>query len=224
MEFITFIMTYSSVKDFCFVVRGLVSKEVCSFVSQEIKLMEQNMKQMYPQGGIEPDFEESFSFYGPFCLETLSLEIQDDLEKHLQTKLYPSYTYGRIYRTGAKLKHHLDRRSSEYTLSINLEDKENVLWPMCVQLADGTVVEEKLQTGDAIVYSGRDQLHWRPNEFKGKEIIQAFIQYVDTAGDSSDLKWDGRPLMGMPFETTNHALDHNFDRSKDIEERLKSIK
>ena len=217
-------MTYSSVKDFCFVIKGLVSKEVCSFVSREIRLMEQNMKLMYPEGGVEPDFEESFSFYGPFCLETLSLEIQDVLEKKLDTTLYPAYTYGRIYRTGARLKHHLDRRASEYTLSINLEDNDNVLWPICVQLADGTIIEETLSPGDAIVYSGRDQLHWRPGSFKGLESIQAFIQYVDTEGDSTDLKWDGRPLMGMPFDTTNPNIDHNFDRSLDIDKCLKKIK
>lgn len=214
-------MTYSSVKDFCFVIRGLVTPEVCSFVSREIRLMEQNMKVMFPGGGVEPDFEESFSFYGPFCLETLSLEIQEKLEIELDTKLYPSYTYGRIYRTGAQLKHHLDRRASEYTLSINLEDKENTFWPICVEQINGNIVEEILRPGDAIVYSGRDQLHWRPGKFNGKETIQAFIQYVDANGDSTDLKWDGRPLMGMPFDTSDPSIDHNFDRSKDIEDWLK---
>ena len=214
-------MTYSSVKDFCFVIRNLVTPEVCSFVSREIRLMEQNMKVMFPEGGKEPDFEESFSFYGPFCLETLSLEIQEKIENSLDTKLYPSYTYGRIYRTGAQLKHHLDRRASEYTLSINLEDRDNAGWPICVEQLNGNVVEEVLNPGDAIVYSGRDQLHWRPGKFSGKETIQAFIQYVDVSGDSTDLKWDGRPLMGMPFDTSDPSIDHNFDRSKDIEDWLK---
>ena len=208
-------------KDFVHIIPKLVSEDVCRFVAQEIRLMESHVNLENPNLGKEQDFEESFSFYSPFCLETLSMHIQPKIEEQVGKKLYPSYTYGRIYRKGAKLTEHLDRRSSEYTLSITIEDNDKVLWPICVEHNDYSVTKAILDVGDAVVYSGRDQVHWRPGEFNGNEIIQAFIQYVDAEGSSADLKWDGRPLLGMPFHTTDPSLDHNFDRKDDLAERLK---
>lgn len=221
MEFTASTMTYNSFKDLAIIATNLVDTSVCRFVAQEIRLMEQHVNLENPQLGKEKDFEESFSFYSPFCLETLSLHVQPKVEEYLQRKIYPSYTYGRIYRPGAKLTEHLDRRSSEYTLSVTIEDNDNILWPICVEHFDNTVTSAKLDVGDAIIYSGRDMVHWRPDSFTGAEVIQAFIQYVDADGDSVDLKWDGRPLLGMPFQTTNPNIDHNFDRKSDLADRLK---
>ena len=147
--------------------------------------------------------------YGhPFSMMIYYLESDGDI-------LIPTYSYCRIYRTGASLTEHLDRRSSEYTLSITLEDNDNDKWPLSVEMYNHTVLETTLDVGDALLYSGRDQMHWRPGKYKGKEIVQAFIQYVDAEGDSTNFGWDGRPLLGMPFESTDPSLDHNMDRTLD---------
>lgn len=212
-------MEYKSHKSIGKVIRNLVSAELCEFVTREIRLIDQHIKYS-GNGSIDQRHPESTSLYSPFCTEILSTMIQDKIESSLDRKIIPSYSYCRIYRTGASLHEHLDRRASEYTLSIALEDKDDIKWPICAELHTGEVVSAKLDVGDAILYSGRDQMHWRPGVFKGKEIVQAFLQYIDADGDSTDLAFDGRPLLAFPFESTDPSLDHNMDRKVD-EEKIK---
>jgi hypothetical protein len=205
---------YNTKKDLGIVIKNLVSKELCSFVSSEIRLIDKHIN-LNGNSITDERHPESLSLYSPFCTEILSTHIQSTIEEKLERKLIPTYSYCRIYRTGASLTEHLDRRSSEYTLSITLEDNDNDKWPLSVEMYDHTVLETTLDVGDALLYSGRDQMHWRPGKYKGKEIVQAFIQYVDAEGDSTNFGWDGRPLLGMPFESTDPSLDHNMDRTLD---------
>jgi hypothetical protein len=134
-------------------------------------------------------------------LESLSLHIKPLVEDAVGKQLWSTYSYGRIYKTGAELEKHSDRRSSEYTVSCCLEKDNTHDWSLVIQRLDGSCEEYYLEVGDILIYPGRDLVHWRGEKFKGAEQIQAFIQYVDKSGDSADLKWDGRPLMGLPWET-----------------------
>ena len=212
-------MKYASEKDFAFVKQNVVDKDVCKFVAQEMRLLDEMVSYVNADMGKEPGQEESFSWYGPLCLETLSLHIQPKLEEILDRELIPSYTYGRIYRTGGHLEKHLDRRASEYTISVCIEKDDTHDWELCVQRADKTVETFKLDVGDILIYPGRDLVHWRQGKFQGKEQIQGFIQYVDAHGDSTDLKWDGRPKMGLEFGSTQ-TQDHNLDREQDLQSKI----
>jgi len=219
MEFVTVIMIYTSEKDFAFVKQNIVNKDVCRFVAQEMRLLDGMINYIDPNLGKEPGQEESFSWYGPLCLETLSLHIQPKLEEVLGRKLLPSYTYGRIYRNNGHLDKHLDRRASEYTVSVCIEKDNTHDWELCVQRANKSVDVFTLDVGDILVYPGRDLVHWRQGKFQGKEQVQAFIQYVDADGDSVDLKWDGRPAMGLEFGTTQNS-NHNLDRQEDLQSKI----
>ena len=219
MEFNTVTMTYTSEKDFAFVEQNIVDKEVCRFVAQEMRLLDDMISYANPALGKEPGQEESFSWYGPLCLETLSLHVQPKLEKILGRTLIPSYTYGRIYRFNGRLDKHLDRRSSEYTVSVCIEKDSTHDWELCVQRPNKDVNTFKLDVGDMLIYPGRDLVHWREGGFRGKEQIQAFLQYVDANGDSTDLKWDGRPRMGLEFGSTQKQ-DHNLDREQDLQSKI----
>ena len=54
-------------------------------------------------GYYEKDNEQipnTFSFYSDISMETLMLKCQPIMEKTTSLKLYPAYTYGRVYKKG----------------------------------------------------------------------------------------------------------------------------
>ena len=53
-------------------------------------------------------------------METLLLKCQPGMEKATGLKLYPAYTYARIYKKGDELKRHKDRFSCEISTTMNL--------------------------------------------------------------------------------------------------------
>lgn len=205
--------------DFAFVIRNAVSIDICKFLSAEFRMLEKCVKFFNNCDGTsvgkEIGLTESFSVYSPLFLETLSLHVKLLVEEAVGKQLWSTYSYGRIYKTGAELEQHLDRRSSEYTVSCCLEKDAAHDWSLIVKRLDGTEEEYFLEVGDMLVYPGRDLVHWREGKFKGTEQIQAFIQYVDQHGDSSDLKWDGRPLMGLPWETARPDVHQGLEQMMD---------
>lgn len=180
------------------VINNAIPADLCRFISTEFRMFETMFNIMRPNfqnDGINNAFAE---YCLPF-MEALSLYLQPTVENLLDKKLYPSYSYGRIYKTGSELPKHVDRRSSEYTLSCCLE-KDPVDWALCFENYNKEVFNVDLNEGDVVLYQGRKYLHWRDGPFKGKEQVQAFIQYVDANGDSADLKWDGKPAMSLPYD------------------------
>lgn len=191
--------------------KGAISNELCKFISTELKMFKEVVLTYDPTQGIEPNYPESFSAYSPIPIETLSLHLQPVIEKEVGKQLWPSYSYVRIYKPGAKLIRHIDRRSSEYTLSCCLS-RDNVDWNLVIEMPDGSTVEHTLQVGDVLLYKGRDSFHWRNGEYSGQEQIQAFIQYVSIDGNSPDLKWDSRDKLGLPFEFVKPCVKEEHQR------------
>tara|TARA_R110000868_G_scaffold1008_2_gene7689 strand:- start:7786 stop:8523 length:738 start_codon:yes stop_codon:yes gene_type:complete len=199
-------------KDFAIVLRNVVSEEICKFASTEFKMLETCVGLMHPENaGKEIGLTESFSIYSPLFTETLSLLIQPIVEEAVGKKLFPTYSYGRIYKNGAILSPHLDRMSSEYTISLCLQPDPAHDWQLVIKHLNNTQKCVSLGIGDILIYPGRDLNHWRQGAFKGTEQIQAFIQYVDAAGTSKGLKWDDRPAMGMPWESASNLVHENLD-------------
>ena len=110
-----------------------------------------------------------------------------ELESNL--KLYPTYAYWRYYVFGGTLKKHLDRPACEISVSACIKKYDN--WPIVIE---GTSFE--LKEGDAVLYAGRDQKHWRPGVYQGDGMAQAFFHYVDKNG---------------PF--THHAYDNFWKKT-----------
>ena len=206
-------------QDFAFVIKGAVSAELCKFLSTEFRMLEQCWRFYDKDAGKEVGQAESFSAYSPLFLENLSLHIKPLVEDAVGKQLWPTYSYGRIYRTGAELEKHSDRRSSEYTVSCCLEKDAVHDWSLIIQRLDGSCEEYYLEVGDILIYPGRDLVHWRGGKFKGIEQVQAFIQYVDKSGNSADLKWDGRPMMGLSWETASVKVQQGL---KDLLDTIKN--
>ena len=140
----------------------------------------------------------TYSSYSDIAMETLMLKCQPIMEKTTGLKLYPSYTYARIYKKGDVLKRHKDRFSCEISTTMNLGGDD---WPIYLEPSGETGkkgIKVDLKPGDMLVYSGCELEHWR-NKFKGKECVQVFLHYNNrkTPG-AKDNMFDKRPHLGLP--------------------------
>ena len=205
------------------IVRQAISKDLAAFIANYFSMQ----KQVYDTckvsryfspfeniiGHYENDAEQipnTYSQYGNIAMETLMLKIQPLMEKATGLKLYPAYTYARIYKKGDVLKRHKDRFSCEISTTMNLggDDLPLYLEPDSskggVKEGVGYVSENTkgvrvdLKPGDMMVYRGMELEHWR-DKFKGKECIQAFLHYNNrkTPGAQENI-FDKRPHLGLP--------------------------
>ena len=160
----------------------------------------------------EPDGQipNTYSQYANMAMETLLLKCQPEMEKVTGLKLYPAYTYARIYKKGHILKRHKDRFSCEISTTMNLggddwpiylSPNENVGAPDGKNITSASKakgIKVNLKPGDMLVYRGVELEHWR-EKFKGKECVQVFLHYNNrkTPG-AKDNMFDKRPHLGLP--------------------------
>ena len=205
------------------IMRKAISKELAAFVANYFKMQ----KQVYDSctaaryfspfetilGYYESEKEQiphTYSQYANMAMETLMLKCQPQMEKVTGLKLYPAYTYARIYKKGDILKRHKDRFSCEISTTMNLGGDD---WPIYLEpdpkkggtkpgqgyVSDNTKgIRIDLKPGDMLVYSGCELEHWR-EKFKGKECVQVFLHYNNrkTPG-AKDNMFDKRPHLGLP--------------------------
>jgi hypothetical protein len=105
------------------------------------------------------------------------------VEKESGLKLFPTYAYWRYYVFGAILKKHSDRPACEISVTACIKKYDN--WPIVVE---GTSFE--LEEGDAVLYAGCDQKHWRPGVYKGEGMAQVFFHYVNQIGPNKNHAYD----------------------------------
>jgi hypothetical protein len=205
------------------VIRQAISKDLAAFVANYFMMQKQvydtcrNARYISPfeniighYEGKEEQIPETYSQYSNIAMETLMLKCQPEMEKVTGLKLYPAYTYARIYKKGDVLKRHKDRFSCEISTTMNLGGDD---WPIYLEpnpkkggvkpgvgyVSDNTKgIKVDLKPGDMLVYSGCELEHWR-NKFKGKECVQVFLHYNNrkTPG-AKDNMFDKRPHLGLP--------------------------
>ena len=205
------------------IIRQAISKDLAAFVANYFLMQKQvydtcKAKRYFSPfeniiGHYEDENEQiphTYSHYSNIAMETLMLKCQPEMEKVTGLKLYPAYTYARIYKKGDILHRHKDRFSCEISTTMNLggdpwpiylSPHENVGVPdgkniTTISKAKGIKVD--LKPGDMLVYSGCELEHWR-EKFKGKECVQVFLHYNNrkTPG-SKDNMFDKRPHLGLP--------------------------
>jgi len=205
------------------VIRQAISKDLAVFVANYFNMQRQVYDTCFREKYFSP-FETIFGYYegkddqipntysqyANVAMETLLLKCLPQIEKITRLKLYPAYTYARIYKKGDVLKRHKDRFSCEISTTMNLggdnwpiylSPNENVGIPNDKNItteskAKGIKVD--LKPGDMLVYSGCELEHWR-EKFKGKECVQVFLHYNNrkTPG-ARDNMFDKRPHLGLP--------------------------
>lgn len=122
----------------------------------------------------DPQVPTAYSKYGLHW--DLLEEMAPVAEEIFGLPLVPTYDYCRIYIPGNELHPHLDRKSCEYSLTINLR---NIGPPWEFFWEGGSVT---MDPGDAVAYLGREVTHWRevnPSSY----VYQCFLHYVDPDGE-----------------------------------------
>jgi len=198
------------------VVRKAISKELAVFCYNYFKLKRHvfniisnsNLKDqilIYETWGKynDPQVFETYSHYSDLVMETLLMKLQNLMEKKTKLKLYPSYSYARIYKKGDELKRHKDRLSCEISTTLFLGGDE---WPIFLE-PSGKInkkgIKINLKLGDMLVYKGCNLEHWR-EIFKGNECAQVFLHY-NTKKNKKNL-FDNRPHLGLPVVYRNSII------------------
>lgn len=198
------------------IIKNAVSKELCEFLALEYQMMEDVCNTLFQGADLSDLCKNTFARYSPLMFEALSVKLLPIVEEATSMKLWPTYSYARIYYKGSELQKHFDRPSSEITVSLCVS-REVENWPLKIQNENGAVHEINLDIGDIVIYSGRKHLHWR-DPYQGDKQIQAFLQYVDAYGKDAWLKWDTRPKLGLPFEWADQKIQNEIKQISVMEE------
>ena len=119
------------------VVRGAVSKELAEFCYNYFRLKRKVVNLFRETRFITPleDIEKflggvdkaeigtglnTYSHYSDIAMETLLEKLHPLMEKETKLKLYPAYSYARIYKNGDTLNRHKDRASCKVSTTMNL--------------------------------------------------------------------------------------------------------
>ena len=139
------------------------------------------------------------SVYGGLVLDGVMEDLRPVIEHCTGLHLFPTYSYGRVYKKGDILPKHRDRPACEISISLNLSQDPDEPWPLHVQLGQHDV-PVKLKPGDALLYRGTELTHWR-EPYAGQSLVQVFLHYVDQHGPYAEEKFDRRPALAMPYAT-----------------------
>lgn len=136
------------------------------------------------------------NFYGDPIMESLLVTKKDIIEKHANLKLFPCYSFWRMYVYLSDLPKHTDRPSCEISVTININSDKSQEYPIFM---NGKPI--LLNPGDGALYCGNEVEHWR-EEYKGDWTSQVFLHFVDANGPYKDFKFDKRPHLSIDKNTT----------------------
>ena len=121
----------------------LISKDLATFIANYFRMQKQVydtcrkldiFHHLKPYLGYYEErngqIPNTYSQYANMAMETLMLKCQPGMEKATGLKLYPAYTYARIYKKGDELKRHKDRFSCEISTTMNLGGDD---WPIYLE-------------------------------------------------------------------------------------------
>ena len=165
------------------------------FTKEELNLFQ---TYCYKRLNVNKDYTidvQSFSpaWYNDSLMDSLLYLKLPKVELESKLKLFPTYAYWRYYVLGASLDKHTDRPACEISVSACIKKYDN--WPLVIE---GNSYE--LEEGDALLYKGCTEKHWRPDVYEGEGMAQVFFHYVDKNG---------------PF--THHAYDNYWLQTGQIE-------
>tara|TARA_E500000318_G_C3493197_1_gene185296 strand:+ start:143 stop:814 length:672 start_codon:yes stop_codon:yes gene_type:complete len=203
------------------VIKNAVEPTICNFAYKYFKNKSKVSKWLWDNKKIETDYwgfffddqaDGAFSNYSDLVMETLLQSCTNIIEKKINKKLVPNYSYARLYIKGNVLKRHKDRFACEISTTMNLGGDEWAIYIepdkniggykhegdyMIYHRGESKGVKIMLKPGDMMVYRGDLCEHWR-KKFTGDICGQVFFHYnhEDTEG-AKENKYDGRPMLGL---------------------------
>jgi len=154
------------------------------------------------------------SIYADNVMETLMDLSTPVIESNVGKKLFPTYSFFRIYDKGDDLKTHTDRPACEFTVALCLgADPVDEAYDIFVGEKDnssdykyfnsnnkleGLKIEHKFNMipNSAVIFKGQDKIHWRESSIHD-HFITVFLHYVDQEGPHKDEKYDKRVSLGV---------------------------
>lgn len=151
--------------------------------------------------------------HGDYLMETLMDMSTPVIEQNVGKKLWPTYSYFRIYDRGSDLKVHIDRESCEYTVALCLGAEPNDQpYEIFIGEQDENSdykyyngnnelkryrIDHKfpMVPNNAVIFKGMDKIHWR-EICKHDHFITVFLHYVDQDGPYKEFKFDKRDSLG----------------------------
>ena len=154
------------------------------------------------------------SEHGDPLMETLMDLSTPVIEQNVGKKLFPTYSFFRIYDKGDDLKVHTDRESCEYTVAfciashpsdqpyeIFIGEKDESSDYKYFHKNEGFQrykIEHKfpMLPNKAVIFKGMEKIHWR--EYCNLDhYITVFLHYVDQDGPYKKFKFDERDQIGL---------------------------
>lgn len=129
-----------------------------------------------------------------FVIDELLGDLLPEVESATDLKLFPTFSYFRMYRKDDALQKHTDRPACEISITLCLGYQARGPWPIWIDGPAGSSAIE-LEPGDALLYRGCECAHWR-EPFAGEHAAQVTLHYVDQNGPHADWKMDKQPDLG----------------------------
>lgn len=164
---------------------------------------------------VDPQSSSLIGEYGDYFMESLLDMSTPVIESNVGKKLFPTYSYIRIYDKESDLKIHKDRPSCEYTVALCLgADPIEKPYELFVGEEDETSdykyfdsvtknfkryrIDHKFSMipNNAVVFKGMDKIHWR-EYCEHDHFITVFLHYVDQEGEYKNHKFDERESLGL---------------------------
>ena len=185
---------YVHLKDF-------LDKDNCRDLTTELKRLVAEQKTVK-----DSQCPTSEAVHGAMQFDSLLVQLLPHFEKASGRRLYPTYSYARLYAPGEELVIHTDRESCEISATVTLGFDGDV-WPIFMGDEGGANASEiKMAVGDAVLYRGMEKYHWRNKYTEGKWQAQVFLHYVDADGPNKEWKFDKRPGLNLPQEELRYRV------------------
>ena len=185
---------YVHLKDF-------LDKDNCRELTNELKRLITEHKTVK-----DDQCPTSEAVHGAMAFDSLLVQLLPHFEKASGKRLYPTYSYARLYSPGEELAIHTDRPSCEISATLTLGFDGDV-WPIYMgDEGKKNASEVKMAVGDAVLYRGMDKHHWREKYTEGKWQAQVFLHYVDADGPHKEWKFDKRAGLNVPQEELRYRF------------------
>ena len=170
------------------IVRGLISPDTAHIVCTNLldEVLQKNA--IGGKGFPSAEHDQTLNFVSNDILLVLHTLLTSRVEEITgNTKLYPTYYYGRTYLRGADMFAHKDRGACQNSLTMNLGQSHT--FPFCIEKENGEYEEIDLQPGDAVIYRGCEWNHYRP-VFEGDWYTQIFLHWVDGSPKNNEYRYE----------------------------------
>lgn len=157
------------------VIRNLVAEP-------EVARLYQHTLDSMPRGNFkDKQVNGSPSFYQDKQMVVLHQKILNQIEAITETKLFATFCFNRVYRKGAILRTHKDRRACEIAVTLNL-GQQGELWDLWLMDNDENANRVALAPGDAIIYQGSRLNHWRGKLENADYVSQVLFFFINQKG------------------------------------------